>query len=165
MKEAVDLEIVFVSHRKPVTISTFRRLGQDYFKDLYARRREKFIESILARQGERDRWLLLLRHEEEFIGFAHLKIDKDERPGWGFILEFYIVPNKRRLGLGRKFFSMIEEMLRGKAVKDVWLLSGSSAEAHAFWSSLGFRPTGEVDKETRQSIMEKPLENVGKSHL
>jgi GNAT superfamily N-acetyltransferase len=156
LREDIDPELVSVSRIDPVTVSTFLNLGRDYFKELPAERRERFMESILERQGERDRWLFLLKHKEEFVGFAHLKIDKDERPGWGFILEFYIVPNKRRLGLGRAFLNTIEELLRSKAVKDVWLLSGSS-EAHAFWSSLGFKLTREVDKETGQSIMEKSL--------
>jgi len=65
------------------------------------------------------------------------------------------VQNKRRSGLGRAFFGCIEEMLRSKAVKNIWLLSRSSPEA--FWSSVGFRLTGEIDSETGQGIMEKSL--------
>jgi N-acetylglutamate synthase-like GNAT family acetyltransferase len=156
LKKAVE-EVVSVTRSNPITVSTFLDLGRDYFKDLPAEQRGKFMESILARQEERDRWLLLLKHKREYVGFAHVKIDKDERPGWGFVLEFYIAPDKRRIGLGCTFFNIIEEMLRSKAVKDVWLLSRSSDEALAFWSSLGFKLSGEIDEETGQSIMEKSL--------
>jgi ribosomal protein S18 acetylase RimI-like enzyme len=157
LKEAVDVEIVSVTRLNPITISTFLSLGEDYFKDLPAEQRKKFMESILARQGEPCRWLFLLKYRGECVGFTHLKIDKDERPGWGFILEFYIAPKKRRLGLGHTFFKIIEEMLRAKAARNVWLLSRSSDEALAFWNSLGFKLTGEIDKETGQSVMEKSL--------
>jgi len=51
-----------------------------------------------------------------------------ERPGWGFILEFYIVPNKRRLGWGRRLFSLCMEILRKQNVKDVWSLADQAVE-------------------------------------
>jgi len=80
-----------------------------------------------------------------------MKIDKDERPGWGFILEFYIVPSKRRLGWGRRSFNLSLEILRARAVENVWLLTDQAAEK--FWHSLGFEEAGEIDRETGQKIM------------
>ncbi|RLF93439.1 hypothetical protein DRN45_05410 [Thermococci archaeon] len=35
-----------------------------------------------------------------------------ERPGWGFILEFYIVPDKRRQGWGRRLFNYVVNILQ-----------------------------------------------------
>ena len=83
-----------------------------------------------------------------------MKIDKDERPGWGFILEFYIVPAKRKMELGRGFYSLIEDMLKSRGVKNVWLLA---TKAIPFWRSLGFKLTEEIDKETGQNILTKSL--------
>jgi len=31
-------------------------------------------------------------------------IDQEERPGWKYILEFYVIPPLRRQGLGRRLF-------------------------------------------------------------
>ncbi len=97
--------------------------------------------------------MLLLKYGDEYVGFAHVKIDKDERPGWGFILEFYIAPSKRRWGLGRSFFNYIEDILKAKGVKNIWLIANSSAEL--FWRSLGFNLTNEIDEETSQNVMTK----------
>ena len=80
----MELELVSVAKEDANKISTFLRLGRDYLKDLTFEERERFLQSILARQGEPDRWLFLLKHKNEYVGFAHVKIDKDERPGWGF---------------------------------------------------------------------------------
>ena len=88
------------------------------------------------------------------MGLAHVKIDRDERPGWGFILEFYIVPARRGAGMGRSFFNLIAGVLRSRGVRDVWLLA---EKAIPFWRSLGFRLTGEIDEETGQKIMTKSL--------
>ncbi len=150
----MELELVPVTKDEEEKISTFIRLGRDYFKDLDFEERERFLQSILSRLGEPDRWLFLLKYKNEYVGLGHVKIDKSERPGWGFILEFYIVPSKRRMGLGRGFFSLIADMLQSKGVKDIWLLA---TEAIPFWRSLGFRLTGEIDKETGQMILTKSL--------
>ncbi len=158
----MELELVSVAKGEAEKVSTFIRLGRDYFKDLDFEERERFLQSILSRLGEPDRWLFLLKYKNEYVGLAHVKIDKDERPGWGFILEFYIIPSKRRMGLGRKFFSLIEDLLRSKGVKDVWLLA---TEAIPFWCSLGFRLTGEIDKETCQKILIKSLSPMRSSYL
>jgi GNAT superfamily N-acetyltransferase len=151
----IEPKLVFVTKDDVNTISMFLRLGRDYLKDMPHEEQESFLQSILARQGEPNRWLLLLKHQNVYVGFAHVKIDRDERPGWGFILEFYVVPIKRKMGLGRTFFNLIADMLQSQGVKDIRLLADSISEP--FWRSLGFRLTGEVDKETGQNIMAKSL--------
>lgn len=146
-----EVELISVTNGNPDTFSAFMRLGRDYLSDLPSDERESFIQSILARQEEPDRWLLLLKYREEYLGLAHMKIDRDERPGWGFILEFYIVPNRRKLGWGRKLFNLLVKILLVRGVKNIWLLTNLRAEK--FWFSLGFKDTGEIDKETGQKIL------------
>ena len=102
---------------------------------------ERFLQSILRRQEESDRWLLLLKSDENYIGFVHAKIDHNERPGWGYILEFYIVPDRRRRGWGRQLFHHMVGIFELRGITQVWLTSNCSAEA--FWCSLGFKPIGE----------------------
>jgi len=144
-------ELVCVTNDIPETVSFFLSLGRDYLSGLPIDDRERFLQSILARRKEPDRWLLLLKRKGEYSGLIHMKIDKDERSGWGFILEFYIVPSKRRLGWGRRLFNLSLEILRVQDVEDVWLLTDQASEK--FWRSLGFEETGEVDRETGQKIM------------
>jgi len=146
-----NAELISVTNKNADILSTFLNLGGDYLSDLPTEERERFLQSIVARQGEPDRWLLLLRYGNEHIGFVHMKIDRDERPGWGFILEFYIVPNKRKLGWGRRLFNLIVKILKARGAKDIWLLTTPAVEQ--FWCSLGFKETGEVDRETGQKIM------------
>ena len=144
-------ELVRVTNDNPDALSVFLSLGEDYLSDLPFDERKRFLQSILARQGEPDRWLLLLKCQDAYLGLVHMKIDKDERPGWGFILEFYIVPERRGLGWGRRLFKLCVQILRARDVSDIWLLSGQVAEK--FWHSLGFKETGEIDRETGQKIM------------
>lgn len=150
-----NAELKLVTEQNPDTISAFLNLGRDYLSTLPSEEREGFLQSILRRQREADRWLLLLRCEDEYLGFVHLKIDKDERPGWGFILEFYIIPDKRRLGWGRRLFQLTIEILKTRNVKNIRLLTNQVAEQ--FWHSLGFDDTGELDKETGQKILESTI--------
>jgi len=89
------MELIPVTNDNQEAISVFLNLGRDYLSDLSHDEQEKFLQSIMVHQVEPDRWLLLLRAEDEYMGFVHMKIDKDEHPGWGFILEFYVVPNRR----------------------------------------------------------------------
>ena len=152
-KATGEAQIEPVVKNDPRTASKFLSLGRDYLSDLPNDERERFLQSILARQGEPNRWLLLLKHQNKHVGFIHMKIDNDERPCRGFILEFYIMPLKRRRGLGRTLFAHSEDILKKRGVKSIWLLTNSSAEP--FWRSLGFRSTGEKDKETGQTIMAK----------
>ena len=134
-------KLIRVTNDCSEAIATFLSISKDYFADLPPDKREKFVQSILARQNEPDRWLLLLMYDDEYIGFVHMKID-DERPGWGFILEFYILPNKRGLGWGRRLFNLVVKILRARGVDHIWLWSAPDAEL--FWRSLGFRETGEI---------------------
>jgi ribosomal protein S18 acetylase RimI-like enzyme len=144
-------ELIPVTSDNPDTLPAFWNLGRDYVSDLPPNERERFLQSILARQGEPNRWLLLLRYSNEYIGLVHMKIDMDERPGWGFILEFYIIPNKRGQGWGRRLFNLVMKILGDEGVKRIRLLTNTTAQQ--FWRSLGFTETSEKDRETGQKIM------------
>ncbi len=145
-------EFIPVTTSRPDSVSVFLDLGRDYLSqsDLPPDSDPgKFLQSILRRQAEPDRWLFLLKHKDKHIGLVHAKIDQDERPGWGYILEFFIVPDKRRAGWGQTLFNHVAEILQSRGVNRVWLASAPNAEA--FWYSLGFRETGEMERD--QKIM------------
>jgi N-acetylglutamate synthase-like GNAT family acetyltransferase len=157
-KKTIETKVVTVTKDNPSTVSAFLNLGRDYLKGLPIEEREKFLLSILARQGEPERWLLLLKYENTYAGFAHVKIDKDQRLGLGFILEFYVIPTKRKMALGRTFFNRISCMLQAIGVKDIWLLPDPKSEP--FWRKLGFKQIRELDKETGRKIMIKSLRPI-----
>jgi GNAT superfamily N-acetyltransferase len=150
------VELEPVTENKPGTVSTFLTLGRDYLSKskMSTDERERFLQSILARQREADRWLLLLKYQERSLGFVHMKIDKDERLGWGFVLEFYIVPDKRRQRLGSKLFTLVRKILQDQGVQDIWLLA--SPPSDSFWRSLGFQETGEKEDGQKVMVLSKP---------
>ena len=139
-------EFIPVTTSCPDLVSIFLDLGMGYFSEFDSPADfdpEKFLHSILKRQEEPDRWLFLLRHGGKHIGFVHAKIDRDEHPGWGYILEFFIVPDKRRAGWGCTLFNFIVKTLQSREVDHLWL--GAVPGAEAFWYSLGFKKTGEKE--------------------
>ena len=151
-----EIELVTVLAENPEAVSMFLRLGREYLASLPPEEADRFMQSMLERQVERDRWLLLLKFYDRHLGFVHMKVDKHERTGWGFILEFYIIADERRKRWGTRLYRKCEGILRKRGVRDIWLLT--NPEAKPFWQSLGYMETGEMDKETGQEIMEKHLE-------
>ena len=153
------IELVRVTKDKSDIVSTFLVLGRNYLSELHmpTHEQQRFLQSILARQGELDRWLLLLKNQRQYLGFVHVKIDKDERPGWGFILEFYVVPDNRRLGWGRTLLRLVTEILQDRGAKHIWLLA--SAPSDSFWRSLGFRETGEIQDSQKVMILSMSATN------
>ena len=143
------MTLEFVRKDQASLVDIFMHLGRDYNAEI-ARpgetidMHERFLKSIVSRQGEPERWLALFRLGQEHIGFCHFKIDRDERPGWGYIMEFYIIPAKRRKGFGRRCCALANEILRKQGVEVVWLASDPQAEE--FWRACGFRETGEFER-------------------
>ncbi len=148
-------EFISVTTDRLDSVSVFLDLGRDYFSEYEDLPPDfnpgKYLQSILKRQSEPDRWLFLLRHKDKHIGLVHAKIDRDERPGWGYILEFYIVPDKRRYGWGRTMFDFVAEILQSRGTNRIWLASDPNAEA--FWYSLGFRETGEMENDQKIMVL------------
>ncbi len=82
--------------------------------------------------------------EDAPAGFVLYQIDAPEsdwckRPGWGFIREFYIVPQQRRKGCGRALVAHAVDALREAGAKRLYLTSDSAA---AFWMRCGFTDEG-----------------------
>jgi len=129
------------------------RLGRDYLAEIAPEKsvdfRERFLKKIVSRIGKLGGWLTLFKCGQEHIGFSLFMIDRHERPGWGFIMEFYIIPRQRKKGFGRKCCALVNEILGNQGVETVWLASDSKAEG--FWRSCGFRETSEFERD--QKIM------------
>ena len=95
------LRLEYVGGIESPAAQTFLRLARPYMVETdpqNVNKHQRFLQSILCRQGEPDRWLALFILGDDASGFAHFKIDKDERPGWGFVMEFYVIPERRQWG-------------------------------------------------------------------
>lgn len=93
--------------------------------------------------------MALFERGSEIAGFSFFKIDRKERPGWGYVMEFYIVPARRNEGLGRSCLELVLACMRAGGAPTVWLAADPGAEA--FWAACGFRETGELERD--QKIM------------
>ena len=74
---------------------------------------QKWIKSIISMQGPSDRHLELCYDGETLIGFLYGKIDHEDhkgfiKPGYGYIMEFYVKPEYRRRGNGRAMYQRLE---------------------------------------------------------
>ena len=133
----------------PALIDAFLKMGRPYNDEIDdalgettpAPTVDRWFRSIVDKQGDQDRWLFLLDYRSSFAGFAYGKLDRDDRPGWGYIMEFYVIPDRRRLGFGRRMFERIKTAFASADAGRIWLTT--NAPARPFWRSLGFQPTGD----------------------
>ncbi len=88
--------------------------------------------------------------------FSVFQIDTPEsdwckRPGWGFIREYYVVPEYRKTGIGRNLAAYTEQELHNMGADQLYL---TSTEAAPFWCKCGWRLTHELCS-NGQYILEK----------
>lgn len=147
-----NIEYVRVSGENLNNCTDFMNLGYEYMKetasDMSLDVHTKFLNSILNRQSETERWLMAIKVNASMIGFAHFKIDRRERIGWGYILEFYIIPSFRKKGLGRKLYSFIKQEFINCDIQDIWL-TAAKENGESFWYSMGFMDTGKTENELK----------------
>lgn len=152
MDNNFQVEYVKINRENADNCLDFLNLGYDYMKETAPEKsleiHNKFLNSILNRQSEKERWLIGLKINNRMIGFAHFKVDRDERIGWGYILEFYIIPDFRRKGLGSKLYNFIKQEFMNCGIKNIWL-TASKVDGEPFWFSIGFMDTGEIENELK----------------
>lgn len=77
-------------------------------------------------------------------GFSVYQLDTQEsdwckRPGWGFIREFYVIPEFRKHGTGRMLAQSTEQALREMGAGRLYLTTTTAAP---FWRRCGWMLTG-----------------------
>lgn len=90
-------------------------------------------------EGRELRWIVA---DGERAGFAMVRVlpdFPDERSDVAEIIEFYVLPEHRRRGVGRAAVEALlaEHRRRGTALVEAGILR-DNAPARAFWASLGF---------------------------
>ena len=120
----------------------------------------KITKSMIDKLNE-NRYLKFVFMDNEPVGFCYAKIDRiddkgDVRPGWGYIMEFFIRSTFRRKGLGKELAVSCEQFFKNNDVKNIWL-TADDITGVPFWKALGYHDTGEISKENNQMIFIKSL--------
>lgn len=121
----------------------------------------KWIDSIIAMQGPSDRHTELCYAGDNLIGFLYGKVDHEDhkgfiKPGYGYIMEFYVCPQYRRKGYGKRMFLRMEHLFRKDGAKRMYL-TADPVSGKPFWEAMGFTNTGEQSPENKLDIYEKDV--------
>lgn len=121
----------------------------------------ELTRGMLNMQGPFDRHLELCYLGDDLIGFFYSKVDHEGhkgfiKPGYGYIMEFYVLPQFRRYGFGKSMFARLQTLFASHGTKRMYLTPGSAAGI-SFWEALGFISTGEVSPHNRLLIFEKDV--------
>ena len=149
--------------------AAFHRLMQMYAKELDEHQSrntdpeilKKWTNGIIQNQSDTTRYLKLCYVQSTAIGFLYGKIDRPEdkgfkKVGYGYVMEFYVLPEHRRKGFGRQMFRYLENRFRADRVRRMYL-TADPVTGKPFWEALGFVRTGEISPENKQEIYEKAL--------
>ncbi|MGN1025694.1 MAG: GNAT family N-acetyltransferase, partial [Faecousia sp.] len=122
---------------------------------------EKWISSILSMQGPPDRHLELCYDGQELIGFLYGKIDHEDhngfiKPGYGYIMEFFVLPQFRRKGYGKAMFHHMEKLFTYDGAQKMYL-TPDAVTGVPFWTAMEFQGTGEYSPENQMVIFEKAV--------
>ena len=126
---------------------------------------QKWVNSIIAMQGPTDRHLELCYVGEMPIGFLYGKIDHEDhkgfiKPGYGYIMEFYVRPDHRRKGYGKMMFKRLEQLFcLGGA--EMMYLTADPVTGKPFWEAMGFNNINEKSPENQLYIYEKTVSPIG----
>lgn len=111
---------------------------------------------ILKQVSEKTVYMFLCIKNNEVVGFSISQID-NERSDWnkltdyGFIREFYILPNHRKKGYGKILAQHTIKNLVANGAKSVYLDTDKNAKE--FWIKCGFKSTGTFDEDNSNEIM------------
>jgi GNAT superfamily N-acetyltransferase len=129
----------------------------------------EYTRGMMNMQGPFDRHLELCFDGEKLIGFYYAKVDHIGhkgfiKPEYGYIMEFYVLPEHRRKGCGKLMFNRLESLFANHNIKRMYLTS-DPITGEPFWKSLGFEDTGEISPENNLKIFEKDvISNIESNH-
>ncbi len=148
---------------------TFHTLMLSYAKELDEHQHrstdpeilKRWTDNIIAKQHEPSRCLKLCYDDKELIGFLYGRIDRPEdkgckRVGWGYIMEFYVVPEQRRKGFGKAMLHHLEAFFAENRAFQLYL-TADPVTGKPFWEAMGFVSTGEFSPDNGQEIFEKAV--------
>ena len=121
----------------------------------------KITRGMLNMQGPSDHHLEVYYDGENLAGFVYGKVDHEGhkgfiKPGYGYIMEFYIKPEFRRKGYGKAMLKEIESLFASHGTKKMYL-TADPVTGKPFWQAMGFQNTGERSPENGLLIFEKDV--------
>ena len=108
-------------------------------------------------QGQRDTMHFeLIFNNDILVGFVMYAIDLGGikgliEPGYGYIMELYIMPDFRRKGIASEVFMHMEDILKNQGAQRIYL-TPDSVSGVPFWQSLGFSDCGKIDPDNKMPI-------------
>jgi len=114
-------------------------------------------------QGKRDDMHFeLCFNDSNMVGFCFYAVDlggiKDIlAPNFGYIMEFYVLPQYRRQGYGSDIFKQIQKNFLSHSTESMFL-TPEEVSAEAFWGSVGFVDSGKTDPDNHKPIYIKKVE-------
>lgn len=123
---------------------------------------KKWIDSIISMQGPYDRHLEICFLQGEPIGFLYGKIDHNDhkgyiKPGYAYIMEFYVKPNYRRSGYATQMFHRMQNLFKNDGATMMYL-TADPVTGRPFWERMGFIETDEVNPDNQMIIFEKEID-------
>lgn len=147
----------------------FHRLMRIYAKELDENQHrstapeilEKWTDSIILRQHDKGRYLKLCHDGTTLTGFVFGKIDLPDdkgykKIGYGYIMEFFVLPEHRRRGFGREMLRRLQAFFAANGA-DRMYLTADPVTGVPFWEKMGFVRTGEISPENGLEIFEKEV--------
>ena len=120
---------------------------------------DELAEELLSELGPLC-WLWIAEEKGRAAGFLLAQIDTPEslwnyRSGEGFIRDMAVEPSFRGQGAGRALALAAEARFRSAGVSRVYLTAEDPTGA--FWTRLGYAPSGEICRRNRLPVYEKRL--------
>jgi [ribosomal protein S18]-alanine N-acetyltransferase len=99
--------------------------------------------------------------QEKIAGFAILELYRERKQIIGHVITLDVHPSRRRLGVGRKLMSALEEIARKSGANLLRLEVASDDEgAQAFYSRVGFNAAGRLKRYYMDQIDALSLERI-----
>jgi ribosomal protein S18 acetylase RimI-like enzyme len=122
---------------------------------------QKWFNSIIDIQGDSDRHLELCYDGEELVGFLYGKVDHENhngfiKPGWGYVMEFYVKPEFRRKGYGRAMAGRLEALFAADGATQIYL-NTPTIMGTPFWTAMGYAKTDEISTDNGKPIWVKTI--------
>lgn len=124
---------------------------------------QKITYGMLNMQGASDRHLELCYDDDTLIGFLYGKVDHEGhkgfiKPEYGYIMEFYVKSEFRRMGYGKAMYGRLEQLFASHGTRRMYL-TADPVTGKPFWESLGFVAMDETSPENGLMIYEKEVQN------
>ena len=136
-----------------------RELDEHQHRNTDPQQLRRWTDRIIEKQFCASLCLKLCYNNGKALGFFYGRIDQPEdsgykRVGWGYIMEFYVLPEYRRKGHGREMLSHLESFFAENGIKQIYL-TADPVTGKPFWEAMGFISTGEICPDNGQEIYEK----------